>query len=101
MKKLLLFGLLLSMISFTASAQTRPAERVKKQRVVKNYKDGNLTKGEVVHMKRDHRRHNVAKKRAVSDGKITPIERRRLAKMRKHERRQFVRMKNNDIKRPG
>ena len=89
----------MAMVSFTASAQTRPSERVKKQRVVKNFRNGNLTGAEVVHMKRDRANLKKAKRHAMSDGTVTPAERRILAKMKRHERRQFVALKNNNQKR--
>ncbi len=100
MKKFLLLGFMLTMISFSTSAQTNATEQVKKQRVIKNVKNGNLTKAELTIIKKDDRRQKLDKRRALSDGKITAMEKRRLAKTRRHERRKFVALKNNQHKRP-
>lgn len=99
MKKILVFSLFLILISAAASAQVRV--RVTSPNIRPNVRLNNnqLTWGEKKELRKDAVRYRVIKRRVGRDGILTPIERRKLRKVKCDTRRDRVRFKHNGRRR--
>ena len=97
MKKLVLLGLVATLFTLGASAQTfrddvrKPHDR--------SFDAGSLTRGEKMDMRHDHGRYEKARHRAHRDGKFSRHEKKKLWKMKKHNRKQAYRYHHNDRRR--
>jgi len=98
MKKLLLAGLILTLLAGTASAQTG-SNRIRHQREAQSFRHGQLNRAEVRHLKRDGLRYRMANRRAHRDGRITRFERRRLIAMKRDQRHDRFRFRHNNRRR--
>lgn len=98
MKKLFVLGVILTLLAASASAQG-PGDRIQRQRIERGFNNGQLTRPERFRLERDHHRFKAERRRAFSDGRVTPRERRRLNHMRRHERRETFRFKHNSRRR--
>ena len=98
MKKILAIGLVLTLVSFGASAQ-RITDRAKRYRTEQRFNDRQLNRPERFKMRNDMMRYRIAQKRARRDGFVGPLERRRLMKMRQHNRREAFRFRHNRFRR--
>jgi hypothetical protein len=87
MKKILLIACLFTLMGTAASAQTLRHRGM-------NNRTG-ITRLEAMDLRRDHQRIKVARFRAQRDGIVTPVEKRKLRKMKRHQRREFFFYKNN------
>lgn len=94
MKKIVLLSLVLSLFTFSADAQLRPY-RTRTSPLSRS----TITLREAMNMRRDHQRYKMARFRAQRDGVITPVEKRKLRKMKRHERRQFFWYRHNGNRR--
>ena len=98
MKKLFVFGVILTLLAASASAQG-PGDRMRRQRIERGFDNGQLTRPERFRLHKNEFRYKVEKRRTHRDGRVTPHERRRLHKMRVHERREIFRLKHNGRRR--
>jgi len=96
MKKIFILALSLVFISAAASAQKDDlGDRYRRHRMEQGFRDGQLTRPERHQFHRDQFRYRIAQHRARRDGRVGPIERRRLHKMRMHNRRELYRFRHN------
>lgn len=99
MKKILLLGFILALFAAAASAQQTENHRFRHQREMQSSRRGELSRSEARKLRHDQLRYRVARRRAQRDGIITPLERRRLYKMRRHERREMYGFRHNNYRR--
>ncbi len=97
MKKILLLSAILALFVISASAQR--GDRVRSHRVEKSFDRGQVTRGEKFRLHRNELRLKSMKRQSLRDGKITKGERRKISKMRKHNRASMFRAKHNGRKR--
>lgn len=95
MKKIIAFALMLTLLSVAASAQRTPQERLRRYRMEQRFYDGRLNPPERMKMRHDILRYKMAQRRAWRDGRIGPRERRRLAMMKRHNRRELYYFRHN------
>lgn len=95
MKKILSVTLVLVLISAASFAQRGPGDDIRKKGPGNGFSNGQITRGERFELRKDAVRYNAVKHHARKDGKITPRERRRMHKMRKHNRHDAFRFKHN------
>ncbi len=100
MKKLILVGLMIGVLAFSADAQ-RGVRHHKRAEVNRAHAQGNLTRYEKMKLHQNDRQYHRAKRHALRDGRISPRERYTLHKMRQHDRRETFRFKNNARMRVG
>ncbi len=91
MKKILLFSFMFVFISATASAQIRHREAFPNFRSNSNQ----LTWNEKKEIRRDAVRNHMIKRRALRDGIVTPIERRKIHQSKCDTRRDLFRFRHN------
>ena len=107
MKKFLLAGIVATLLTVGASAQSRkyddnkgrPGIERKKESPGMDYRTHDLTRGERGRMRHNSVDYNRAKHRAYRDGKLSHRERKQLHKMKKHNRHHAYRYKHNDRRR--
>jgi hypothetical protein len=99
MKKVFILSFILLSISAVASAQVRPGERFRKQRIENGCNRRQITRPERMDLKKDQFRYQMEKRRTFRDGMVTPLERRKLGKMKRHERRDLFYFKHNNRRR--
>jgi len=100
MKKILLLGFILTIIlSVSASAQVADGSHFRHHREVRAYRHGELTHFERRHLRHDEFRYHMAQRRARRDGFVGRHERRHLAMMRMHDRRESYRLNHNNRRR--
>ncbi|SRR5258705_9657214 len=102
MKKILVFSLLLGLFSTAALAQRprviSPSVRLNVRPNVR-FNNNQLTWGEKKELRKDAFRYHAMKRRAGRDGRVTPIERRKLRRAKCDSRRDLVRFKHNGRRR--
>ena len=98
MKKILALGLVLTLVSFAASAQ-RVEDRGKRYRMEQRFNDRQFSRPERFKLRNDIFRYRIQQRRARRDGFVGPMERRRLMMMRKHNRREAFRFRHNRSRR--
>jgi hypothetical protein len=89
MKKILTIGLILFLVAGSATAQDF------RHNYRDRFRDSRLTVPELRELQRDQFRYNMARRRAIQDGMVTPIERLRLHKMKAQNRREAFRFRHN------
>ena len=94
MKKIFVLGMVLTLLAAAASAQG-PGDRIRRQRIEQGFNSGQITRPERFRLQKDRIQYKVERRRAARDGRITPLERRRLSKIRRHDRREAFRFKHN------
>lgn len=100
MKKILFLGFILTLIlSVSAQAQIADGGRTRHQREVRAYRHGELNRTERRRLHHDEFRINAARRRAHHDGRVSPYERRRLNKMKRHHRHEAYRFRHNRMHR--
>ncbi len=95
MKKILLFTLVLTLISAASFAQQASGSSIRRHSVRQGYNKGDITRPERHELRKDAVKYRAVKHHARKDGKVTPRERKRLHKMRKHTRHDAFRFKHN------
>ena len=98
MKKILILGIVLTLFVASASAQ-RPADQIRQHRSERSFDNRQLTRPEKFRLHNDRVRYKAERRRSFRDGRVTPSERRRLHKMRRHDRREMFRFKHNHRRR--
>lgn len=95
MKKIALLGLVLALFAGAASAQrkmdgVRPDQR--------RFETHSFTHGERAKMHQNHRQYKRMEGRFKRDGRISHSERKKLYKMKRHNRSQAYRLRHNRYK---
>ena len=98
MKKIFAIGLVLTLISFAASAQRIP-DRDKRFRMEQRFNDRQPIRPERFKLRNDILRYKIAQRRAHRDGFVGPMERRRLMMMKQKTRRDMFRFRHNKFRR--
>ena len=98
MKKIIAIGLVLTLVSFAASAQ-RIQDRGKRYRMEQRFNDRQLIRPERFKLRNDVLRYKIAQRKSRRDGFVGPMERRRLMMMRQHNRRELFRFRHNRFRR--
>jgi hypothetical protein len=98
MKKILSISLVLILLSAAASAQ-RPGNNIRRHSVRQGFSNGQITRGERFELRKDAVRYKAAQHHARRDGVVTPLERRRIHKLRCETRRDAFRFKHNGRRR--
>jgi hypothetical protein len=98
MKKILILGVVFALFTVAASAQSGH-NRIQRHRIQHGFESGQLTRGEKFRLQKDRVRYNHAKRKALRDGRLTPMEKRRLYAMKRHDSRRTFYMKHNARKR--
>ena len=99
MKKIILIGIVATLVTMTTSAQVRPENRVQKFRVERGFQRGEINRPERFQLRKNQLRYRIAQKRVYRDGRITPMERKRLMMMKRQNRQQMFRFKHNRSRR--
>lgn len=100
MKKILFLGIILTaLISVSASAQVSEGNHFRHHHEMRAHHRDHLTRLERRRLHSDHFRYHMAHRRAFRDGHIGRHERRHLAMMRKHDRREAFRFNHNNRRR--
>ncbi len=94
MKKIVTVSIVFLLLSAAAFAQRDESNRDRKD-FPKSFDKGRVTRGERSELRKDAVRYKAAKHHARKDGKISAGERKRLHKMRKHNRHDAFRFKHN------
>jgi hypothetical protein len=94
-----MLGLTVLLISVASSAQIRPTDRFRSQRMESGFNRGQLTRCEKLELRKDQIRYQMSRRRATKDGIVTPMERRRLSKMRRNDRRELFYFSHNNRRR--
>ena len=95
MKKFLILGLSLILLSAVASAQQADGRHLRRNHLTQNFRNDELNRPERHQLRRDHFRYRVMQHRARRDGYVGSIERRHLHRMRKHNRMEAYRFRHN------
>ena len=99
MKKILILGLCVVLLTTVAGAQARPGDRFRHQRIREGFRDGQINRAERFRLHRNEARFRIARKHARRDGVVSPMERRRMLKMKRHQRHEIFRYKHNNRRR--
>ena len=92
MKKVLFLGLILTLFAAAASAQQMAPPRLHRQSEMQSFHRRNLSRSELRRLHKDEIRYKIARRKAQADGIVTRAERRRLNKIRMHNRRELSRL---------
>ena len=95
MKKIFALGLVLALFTATVSAQQTRNDFRNGREYHQRFDRGKMTKGEKAKLHKNDRKYKHAKKRFMRDGKLSPMERKQLAKMKRHDRRDTYRFRHN------
>jgi hypothetical protein len=98
MKRILFIAVVFTLFSTAASAQ-RGKDRIQQHRIQNGFQTGQLSRGEKFRLQNDQVRYHHAKRKAFSDRRLTPMEKRRLNAMRRHDSRRIYAMKHNSRRR--
>jgi len=98
MKKIFVLSAILTLFIASASAQDR-GDRIRRHKIERSFDNGQLTRPEKFRLQKNQFRYKVEKRRAGRDGRISPLERRRLSKMQRHDRREMFRYRHNGRRR--
>ena len=99
MKKIIILSVAALFMSITTTAQQRPGDRIQKLRIERGFQKGEINRAERFHIRKDQLRYKIAQRRALRDGRITPMERRKLMMMKRHNRQDMFRFKHNRFRR--
>jgi hypothetical protein len=94
MKKLLLLSIAAVLLTAAVSAQG-PRDGIRHDRIHEGFRSGQLTRPERFELRKDQGHYNNLQRRAHRDGRVTPMERRRLHHAKVHNRRETFRFKHN------
>ena len=89
MKKIIFLGLVLVLLSAMASAQQGSRDHFRRHRIAQ------INRPERFQLRKEQFRYKVAQHNAHRDGFVSPMEHRRLCKMRRHDRREVFLFRHN------
>lgn len=95
MKKILVLSLVLVFTVLTVSAQRGPGDRIRKYRTHQGFRSGEITRLELMHLKKDAVRLHMVQRNARRDGIVTPAERVRIHRLKADARRDMFRFRHN------
>jgi hypothetical protein len=95
MKNVLFLGLILTLFAAAASAQQMASPRLHHQREMQSFHRRNLNRAELRRLHKDEVRYKMARRKVEADGIVTRAERRRLNKIRMHNRRELYRLNHH------
>jgi hypothetical protein len=98
MKKLFFLGVVFALFTTAASAQTG-RDAIRHHRIQKGFSTGQLNRGEKFRLQKNQAHYRGARNRALRDGRLSPLEKRRLQTMNRHDRRETFRFKHNGRRR--
>lgn len=98
MKKILLLSSLFALFTIAASAQ-HGSDLRQRERIHHGVHSGQLTRAEKFKLNKSQANYRHAKRKALRDGRLTPMEKRRLYAMKQHNRRETSRYMHNGRKR--
>ena len=93
MKTLLTLGLIL-LFGAAAPAQTR-GERIQRLVIRDGIRSGQLSRPEIRELRKNQVRYDLLQRRVHRDGRVTPLERKRLHRAKAQNRRELIRFKHN------
>jgi hypothetical protein len=93
--KIILAGLFLSFFTVAASAQIRHTERLNHNRFHQGIRNGEITRHEAKELRKDHFRLRRAEQLSHRDGRVGPLERKRIHRLKREQRRDFIRFNHN------
>ena len=99
MKKLLTLGLILIVVSVTASAQQSRCDRLRRHRIHHGFHHGEITRHERFELRKNAFRYHIAQRRARMDGIVTPFEQRKLRHLKRNDRREAFYYRHNNHRR--
>ncbi|MBC7949737.1 MAG: hypothetical protein H7Y42_17765 [Chitinophagaceae bacterium] len=97
MKKILVLTTVFTLFILSAQAQGS-RDGVRRARIERSV-DRQLTRPEKFRLQKNDFRHKAERRRALRDGRITPMERRRLQNSKRHDRRETYRLRHNGRRR--
>ena len=95
MKKVLSISFILILFSAAASAQRGSGDRIRKNYMAQGFNDRQITRPERFQLRKDVVHSEVTQHNARKDGVVTPLERRRIHKLKCETRRDVFRFKHN------
>ncbi len=98
MKRILILGVVLTIFVASASAQDR-GDRSRRNSIERGFQSGQLSRGEKFRLRKDRVEYRAEKRKAMKDGRLSHFERRKLATMKRHDRKKMFRMKHNGRRR--
>lgn len=103
--KAILLGLFVFAFAATAQAQTSPVntkrQMLQKKRIAHGKKTRAISHREACKLHRQQRKITIGKRMAKADGKVSRIERKKIAKKQRKASRNIFRAKHNKVKRNG
>jgi|GEM_PF-2010843 len=98
MKRSLLLGLLVLFFSTVVTAQSG-RDKLRRHRIQQGFSNRQLTRPEIFDLRKDLLRYRLTERRVRRDGITTPLERKRLQRMKRQNRVQLFRYRHNDRRR--
>lgn len=95
MKEVLFLALILTLFAAAASAQQMAQPRLHHQREMQSIHRRDLSRSDLRRLHKDELRYKMARRKAQADGIVTRAERRRLHKIRIHNRRELNRLNHH------
>jgi hypothetical protein len=99
------FASFIVLFLFSIAAQSQPNrierrfDENQRERIREGWRSGELTPREFSHLKREQRHLHRAERRMLRDGRLGPVERHRLHKMKRHCSRDIWKKKHNNERR--
>lgn len=97
MKKIFFLGLVFAL--FTTASFAQQGRLADHQRIRQGFATGQLSRGEKFKLQKNNHRYHQAKRKAFRDGRVSPMEKRKLHTMKRHDRRETFRFRHNDRRR--
>ena len=95
MKKIIFLGLVLVLLSAMASAQQGSRDHFRRHRIAQGFSNAQINRPERFQLRKEQFRYKVAQRNAHRDGFVSPMEHRKLCKMRRHDRREVFLFRHN------
>jgi hypothetical protein len=93
--KIILAGLFLTLFTVAASAQIRHSERLNNNRFHQGVRNGEITRHEARELRKDRFQLRRTQCLARRDGIVGPLERKRIHRLKREQRRDFIRFNHN------
>jgi hypothetical protein len=93
--KIILAGLFLTFFTVAASAQIRHSERLNHNRFHQGVRNSEITRHEARELRKDHFQLRKTQRLARRDGIVGPLERKRIHRLKREHRRDFIRFNHN------
>ncbi|MET0392348.1 MAG: hypothetical protein ABW019_04370, partial [Chitinophagaceae bacterium] len=80
---------------FTTAVSAQQGRIADHRRIQKGFATGQLSRGEKFKLQQHNLQYNQAKRKAFRDGRLSPLEKRKLYTMKRHNRQETFRFKHN------